>query len=211
MADNSAALRRARRKDSRTKHERAADALTAIEQSGEPITFPAVGRRAGVSVSFLYADAELSSRIATARDRQRQAGADRAWRLPARSLVTEQSLRADLANAKERGRRLAEEVTVLHERLSHHLGAAADVARGEALSPLLDQLEHRASELEADNHSQRQRIAELEAELRDLTETLDAARAMNRELMTELNRRSTPVGVGVVSSGRGKSPFRGAV
>ena len=156
-----------------------------------------MGRRAGVSVSFLYADAELSSRIATARDRQRQAGADRAWRLPARSLVTEQSLRADLANAKERGRRLAEEVTVLHERLSHHLGAAADVARGEALSPLLDQLEHRASELEA--------------ELRDLTETLDAARAMNRELMTELNRRSTPVGVGVVSSGRGKSPFRGAV
>jgi len=211
VADNSAALRRARRKDSRTKHERAADALTAIEQSGEPITFPAVGRRAGVSVSFLYADAELSSRIATARDRQRQAGADRAWRLPARSLVTEQSLRADLANAKERGRRLAEEVTVLHERLSHHLGAAADVARGEALSPLLDQLEHRASELEADNHSQRQRIAELEAELRDLTETLDASRAMNRELMTELNRRSTPVGVGVVSSGRGKSPFRGAV
>jgi asparagine synthetase B (glutamine-hydrolysing) len=211
VADNSAALRRARRQDSRTKHERASDALTAIEHSGEPITFPAVGRRAGVSVSFLYADAELSSRIATARDRQRQAGADRAWRLPARSLVTEQSLRADLANAKERGRRLAEEVTVLRERLSRHLGAAADVARGEALSPLLDQLEHRAAELEADNHRQRQRIGDLEAELRDLTETLDAARAMNRELMTELNRRSTPVGVGARSSGRARSPSRGAV
>lgn len=66
-----------------------------------------------MSVSLLYADADLSARIATARDRQRQAGTDRAWRLPARSLVTEQSLRTDLANAKERTRRLAEEVTVL--------------------------------------------------------------------------------------------------
>ena len=35
-----------------------------MEQSGEPITFPAVARRAGVSVSLLYADAELASRIA---------------------------------------------------------------------------------------------------------------------------------------------------
>jgi chromosome segregation ATPase len=188
MADNSAALSRARRHDSRTKRQRAADALSAMEQSGEPITFPAVARRAGVSVSLLYADPDLSSRIATARDRQRQAGTDRAWRLPARSLVTEQSLRAELANTKERARRLADEVTVLRQRLSRHLGAAGDAARGEAISPLLEQLEQRAAELESDNHRHRQRIAQLEAEARELAETLDAARAMNRELMTELNR-----------------------
>lgn len=161
-----------------------------MEQNGDPITFPAVARRAGVSVSLLYADAGLAARIATARDRQRQAGTDRAWRLPARSLVTEQGLRTDLANAKERSRRLAEEVTLLRERLGRHLGAAADIARGQALSPLLDQLEQRAADLEADNHQQRQRIAQLEAEIRELTETLDAARAMNRELMTELNRNA---------------------
>jgi hypothetical protein len=35
-----------------------------------------------------------------------------------------------------------------------------------------------------------QRIAALESELGDLTEELQAARAMNRELMTELNRAS---------------------
>lgn len=190
MADNSAALRRARRRDSRDKRQRAADALAALEHNGAPITFPAVARRAGVSVSLLYADAALATRIATARDRQRQAGTDRAWRLPARSLVTEHSLRAELANAKERSRRLAEEATMLRERLAHHLGAAADIARGQALSPLLDQLEQRAAELEVDNHQQRQRIAQLEAEVRELTETLDAARAMNRELMSELNRKA---------------------
>ncbi len=132
MANNSAALQRARRQDSRAKRQRAAEALAAIEQEGGPVTFPAVARRAGVSVSLLYADVALSSRIAGVRDRQRQAGTDRAWRLPARSLVTEQSLRAELANAKERARRLAEEVSVLRERLSRHLGGAADIARGEA-------------------------------------------------------------------------------
>ena len=188
MTDNSAALRRARRQDSRAKRERAAEALAAAEREGAPISFPVVARRAGVSVSLLYSDASLSSRIATARDRQRQAGADRAWQLPARSLVTEQSLRAELANAKERARRLAEEVTLLRERLSRHLGSGADIARGEALSPLVEQLEERNAELEAENHRQRARISQLESDARELNENLDAARAVNRELMSELNR-----------------------
>lgn len=190
MADNSAALRRARRRDGRAKRQRATDALDAMELSGEAITFPAVARRAGVSVSLLYADAALASRIATARDRQRQAGPERAWRLPARSLVTEQSLRTELANANERTRRLAEEASLLREQLRRHLGAIGDAARGERLSPLLEQLEQRTAELEADNHRQRQRIAQLEAEARELADTLEAARAMNRELMTELNHRA---------------------
>lgn len=202
MADNSAALRRARRHDSRAKRAQAAEALSAMEQGGEPITFPAVARRAGVSVSLLYADTGLASRIAAARDRQRQAGGNRAWRLPTRSLVTEQSLRVELANAKERARRLAEEVAVLRERLAHDLGAGADVARGEAYEPLLERLEHRAAELEGDNHRQRQRVLQLEADVRELTENLDAARAMNRELMSELNRGFASEG----SSGRPRVP-----
>jgi len=192
MADNSASLRRSRRQDGRNKRQRATETLTAMEQSGEPITFPAVARRAGVSVSLLYADADLSARIATARDHQRQAGTERAWRLPARSLVTEQSLRTDLANTKERARRLAEEVALLRDRLGHQLGAGTDIARGHL--SLLDQLEQRGAELEADNHRQRQLITRLEAEVRELTETLEAARAMNKELMTEINRQPSESG-----------------
>lgn len=188
MTDNSAALRRARRNDSRTKRQRAAEVLSEMEQSGEPITFPAVARRAGVSVSLLYADTTLSVRIATARDRQRQAGTERAWRTPSHSLLTEQSLRTELANTKDRARRLGEEVALLRQRLSRHLGADAEAAREEGHRPLLDQLEQRAAELEADNHRQRQQIAELQNDVSELTETLDAARATNRELMTELNR-----------------------
>ena len=191
MADNSAALRRARRQDSRAKRQQAAEALATMEKEGGPITFPAVARRAGVSVSLLYADVALSSRIAGARDRQRQAGNTRTGRLPARSLLTEQSLRTELANTKERARRLAEEVSALRQRLSHHLGAEADVARGAALSPLLDQLEQRNAELEADNHRQQKRISQLETDVRELNENLDAARTVNRELMNELNRAAS--------------------
>lgn len=196
MADNSGALRRARRHDGRTKRQHADDMITAMEASGDPITFPGVARRAGVSTSLLYGDPQLAGRIAAARDRQRQAGQDRAWSLPARSLVTEQSLRAELANAKEQNRRLAEEIKLLRERLCRQLGADADLARGEALGPTLDQVEHRAAELEADNHRHRARIAELETDRRELTETLDAARAMNRELMSELNRRGSDTSPG---------------
>ena len=190
MADNSAAMRVARRRDGEAKRRRAAEALAAMTRSGEPISFPAVARRAEVSVTLLYADAELARAIATVRERQRQAGRDRAWRLPARALVTEQSLRVDLANAKEQVRRLTEEVGLLRERLTRDLGANADLARGRIDGSLLDQLERRSAELEAENTSLRPRIAALESELHDLGEDLQAARSMNRELMAGLNRAS---------------------
>lgn len=190
MPDNSTALRAARRQDSQTKRRRASEALLAMEQTGEAITFPAVARRGGVSVSLLYADPELSARVAAGRDRQRQAGRDRAWQLPPRSLVTEQALRVELVNAKDQARRLSQEVAVLRERLARQLGCDADAASGQALSPLVDQLEQRAADLEAENNRQRHRIVHLEAEIHELAETLDAARAMNRELMGEVNRRS---------------------
>ncbi len=131
--------------------------------TGEPVTFPAVARRAGVSVSLLYADPTsppASPPPATANNRP---AGGRAGSLPARSLITEQSLRADLANAKEQARQLHDEVTVLRDRLAHDLGANADLARGQDTNPLLAQLEQRAAQLEADNNRLRQRVTHLEA------------------------------------------------
>ena len=188
MTDNSHALKRSRRRDSQAKRRKASQALQAMADAGEPVTFPAVARRAGVSVSLLYADKELAGRISAARSRQRDAGADRAWRLPARSLVTEQSQRADLANAKDHIRRLDQELSVLRDRLARQLGADADIAAGRAASPLLDQLEQQAAGLQADNARLREQIAGLQDALRESSQTLDAARAMNRELMAEINR-----------------------
>jgi chromosome segregation ATPase len=188
MTDNSAALSRARRRDSHTKRARARAALQELIEAGAPITFSALARHAGVSVSLLYADQDLAAAVAEARDRQRQAGGERAWRLPARSLVTEQSLRAELANAKEQIRQLHEELTLMRQRLARSLGTEADIARGRATAPLLDHLEDQASQLEADNHQLRRKVTELETELRDTVDSLDAARAANRDLMNMINR-----------------------
>jgi alkanesulfonate monooxygenase SsuD/methylene tetrahydromethanopterin reductase-like flavin-dependent oxidoreductase (luciferase family) len=188
MADNSAALRHARRQDSRIKRHRAAETIQAFERSGEPVSFPAIARRADVSVSLLYSDPELASRIAVARERQRQAGRHRAWQLPVRSLVTELSLHTELANSKEQTRQLTEEVNLLRHQLARQLGADADLARGHVVRPVLVQLEDRAAELEADNHALRQRLTRVEGERSELADTLDAARAMNRELMNQINR-----------------------
>jgi DNA repair exonuclease SbcCD ATPase subunit len=189
VTDNSAALQQARRREGQTKRRRALAALQAMTEAGEAIGFPAVARRAGVSVSLLYADRDLLARIADARDRQRQAGADRAAWLPTRSLVTEASLRTDLANAKEQNRHLGEELVVLRDRLARELGADADHFRGRPTNPALDTLEERAAELETDNARLRQQVSRLEADTSELADNLDAAREMNRELMNELNRR----------------------
>ena len=77
---------------------------------------------AGVSVTLLGADEALPRAIITARDRQRQVGWERAWRLLACALVTEPSLRADLANADDQVHPLTEEIAVLRGRLARDLG-----------------------------------------------------------------------------------------
>lgn len=188
MADNSDALRRSRRRDSRTKRRRAAEALEAMIEAGEPVTFPAVARRAGVSVSLLYADRALAARLSDARSRQHESGVERAWRLPTRSLVSEQSLRTDLANANDRARRLSEEISVLREQLARLLGAQTDAASGRSTSPVLERLEEQIASLEADNARLRDQVHELESTLRESSDTLAAARTLNRELMAEINR-----------------------
>ena len=89
----------------------------------------------------------------------------RKWaaRLPTRSLVTEASLRTDLANAKEQNRHLSEELVVLRDRLARELGADADHFRGRPANPALDMLEERAAGLETDNARLRQQVGQLEA------------------------------------------------
>ncbi|MGA3221215.1 MAG: hypothetical protein ABSE77_19425 [Acidimicrobiales bacterium] len=65
MPDNSAALRQARRQDSRAKRQRAADALAVLDKNGELITLcrrrPA-RRRVGVT-SLCRSKAELIHRV----------------------------------------------------------------------------------------------------------------------------------------------------
>ena len=79
-------------------------------------------------------------------------------------------------------------MTALRDRLARQLGADADTARGQTMGPLLDQLEDRNAALNLDNNRLRHQVTALQDEVRELADTLDASRAMNRELMSDLNR-----------------------
>lgn len=85
-------------------------------------------------------------------------------------------------------RQLQEDAVLLRQRLARTLGTEADIARGRATAPLLDQLEDGAVELFAENARLRERVSALEAELGEAMDSLEAARIANRDLIALVNR-----------------------
>ena len=166
-----AALRDAREKDSREKRNRALAALGALEAEGAPISFVAVAKAAGVSRSLVYAEG-VRDHVEAARARRGEPGLPavpaRAARLPA----TAESLRTDLAVAREEIRRLRAEEAALKKRLRLQLGAEIE-------GPDKAQLITRVADLEAAN---RQLVAERDARVLEA----DTARRRTAELEDEL-------------------------
>jgi len=151
--------------------------MTALDHAvatGTEISISAIARHAGVDRSFLYRHRDLHAAVLT-----------KAAEPPAVSSggpgASRASLIADLANAHDRNARLARERTQLRDRLSEQLGDQALRESGLGGPDATEQLKRRVSELE-------QHAAELRGLLADRTDELDAARATNRELMTQLNR-----------------------
>jgi hypothetical protein len=64
-------LSQAARRKSETKTKAAEAAIRALVKHGEPVTFQAVQREAGVSHAFLYGNADLRARIERLRDQTR--------------------------------------------------------------------------------------------------------------------------------------------
>ncbi|MFJ6889850.1 hypothetical protein ACIQRC_34090 [Streptomyces californicus] len=95
--------------------------------------------------------------------------------------VSRQSLLADVANLTARNSRLSVHIARLERRLSETLGQAAWEASGLGAPADVETLTRRVTELE-------QQILDLRAELTERDEDLAAARAANRELMTQVNR-----------------------
>lgn len=99
--------------------------------------------------------------------------------------VSGASLRADLENSRAQNRRLNKQLQALESRLSQVEGerlVADDLLPDRMLVELADQqLARRVGDLE-------QQLFETKEELRRTTEELEAARAINRELMQLSNR-----------------------
>lgn len=96
--------------------ERANTALLAMAKAGEPVSFVAVARRAGVSTDFLYNTPTLRSRITELRQ---QASTPSPPRPPVDGVAsTTTAVRALSAQLKQQRRRHREEVQALQDALA---------------------------------------------------------------------------------------------
>lgn len=180
MAEGPEPLAESRRLDSVTKVARVRAAIDAMAVSGTALTVAALARHAWVSRRFIYDHPELRAeaerRVACLAQRD---GAT----LAATARVTAASLRTDLANTTAANQRLHAELAALRRRLGCLLGkdVLAEIAGTETgqisalVAPRVGQLE--------------QELFEVQEDLAQRTEELEAARQINRELLERLNKR----------------------
>jgi len=164
-----------RRSDTERRRQRVLAALTSAATNGEDLAVSAIARRAGVDRTFLYRHRDLLAQIHTAATQPTSTHHGHA--------VSRASLQADLAAAHARNGRLTHHVRHLEKRLSELLGEHAWQASGLGAPHDIDQLHHRITTLE-------QHVTHLTVQLEERGQELDAARAANRELITNLNRRT---------------------
>jgi NAD(P)-dependent dehydrogenase (short-subunit alcohol dehydrogenase family) len=154
-------------------------AITTAAAAGEEVSVSAIARRAGVDRSFLYRHRhrhrhrDLLTQVHTAAEQPTTTTSGG----PA---VSRASLHADLANCHDRCQRLTRQIRQLETRLSEVLGETVWRATGLGAPDDVEKLTARVAQLE-------QELADLRLALDDRDAELAAARAANRELMTQLN------------------------
>ncbi|HYS38088.1 MAG TPA: DUF6262 family protein [Pseudonocardiaceae bacterium] len=167
-----AAMAEGRRADSARRHQRVLQALNDASNAGEEISVSGIARRAGVDRTFLYRHRDLLEQLHAAEAQPATAAAG--------PTVSRASLQTDLLNAQQRTTRLAAHIQQLEKRLSETLGEQAWRESGLGTPDDVDQLKQHITMLE-------QQTADLRLQLDERDQDLQAARAANRELMTQLN------------------------
>jgi hypothetical protein len=165
MSGDAESLIAARRRDSARRRQRVLDALDQLAAAGQEISVSAVARTADVDRSFLYRHHDLRAQI--------HARSAAPATSPASTAASKQSLLADLANLRKQN-------TDLTARLSEALGEEVFRASGIGRADDSEALHTRVGQLE-------QQVLDIRQELQERTTDLDAARAANRELMSQLN------------------------
>jgi hypothetical protein len=164
---------RGRQADSARRRARVIQAISVASAAGQDISPSSIARAARVDRTFLYRHRDLLEQVHVAQARPpAPAGTG-----PAASGA---SLQADLLNAQQRATRLAARVQQLESRLSSLLGDRAWQESGLGAPAGADELKQRNQDLE-------QQVTGLRLQLDERDQDLAAARAANRELMTQLN------------------------
>jgi hypothetical protein len=171
-------MRKGRQADSARRRQRVLAALDRAAASGTEISVSGIARTARVDRTFLYRHRDLLEKIHAAEAAPPPGGETTG---PA---VTRASLQADLLAAHERAVRLNARVRQLEQRLSDALGEQAWRESGLGAPADIDALHQKITHLE-------QQAADLRLKLEERGDELAAARAANRELMTQLNQSAT--------------------
>jgi hypothetical protein len=182
-----AALKAARAKDSELKRRRALAALEALEASGALITFTAVAKAAGVSTWLVYASG-IREHIDAARHRQAHHGGAPAPTPSAKRTTTSDSLRTDLAIAREQIKTLRAERDKLQQRLRLQLGAELEAPDRADLTARVADLEAINRQLVAERDARATEADTAKSRVNELEDELCAARESLRRVIKAQNR-----------------------
>jgi Family of unknown function (DUF6262) len=173
------AMTKGRQADSARRRQRVIAALRKAASDGTEISVAGIARAAGVDRAFFYRHRDLLAQLHALEATPPVAGDGNG---PG---VSRASLQTDLLAAGERAARLHSRVRQLEKRLSETLGEQAWRESGLGTPADIDALNQKIIHLE-------QQAIDLRLRLEEQGEELAAARAANRELMTQLNHASRP-------------------
>lgn len=173
------AMTKGRQADSARRRQRVIAALGRAVSDGTEISVSGIARAAGVDRAFFYRHRDLLAQLHALEATPPVAGAGNG---PG---VSRASLQTDLLAAGERAARLHSRVRQLEKRLSETLGEQAWRESGLGTPADIDALNQKIIHLE-------QQAIDLRLQLEEQGDELAAARATNRELMTQLNHASRP-------------------
>jgi Family of unknown function (DUF6262) len=171
------AMTKGRQADSARRRQRVIAALSKAVSDGTEISVAGIARAAGVDRAFFYRHRDLLAQLHALETTPPATGHGNG------SGVSRASLQTDLLAAGERAARLHNRVRQLEKRLSEALGERAWRESGLATPADIDALNQKIIHLE-------QQAIDLRLQLEEQGEELAAARATNRELMTQLNHAS---------------------
>jgi len=173
------AMTKGRQADSARRRQRVIAALSKAVSDGTEISVAGIARAAGVDRAFFYRHRDLLAQLHALQATPPGAGDGSG---PG---VSRASLQTDLLAAGARAARLHSRVRQLENRLSATLGEQAWRESGLGTPADIDALSQKIIHLE-------QQAIDLRLQLEEQGEELAAARAANRELMTQLNHASRP-------------------
>ena len=171
------AMTKGRQADSARRRQRVIAALRKAASDGTEISVAGIARAAGVDRAFFYRHRDLLAQLHALEATPPVAGDGNG---PG---VSRASLQTDLLAAGERAARLHSRVRQLEKRLSETLGEQAWRESGLGTPADIDAFNQKIIHLE-------QQAIDLRLQLEEQGEELAAARATNRELMTQLNHAS---------------------